>query len=59
MAIDLGHRRAKPLVQALAGRGLGQTEILTYTFEVSVRHVMGKRKAATSAQLDFGLFRKL
>ena len=41
--IDLGHRRAKPLVQALRYRGIGEIEIETYTFDISADAILKKR----------------
>jgi len=42
--IDLGHRRAKPLVQALRYRGVGEIEIETYTFDISADAILKKRR---------------
>ncbi len=45
--IDLSHRRAKPLVQALARRSIGQSELWsTYTWDVDFGAIMGRRSAA-------------
>ena len=41
--IDLGHRRAKPLVQALRYRGVGEIETDTYTLDITADAILKKR----------------
>lgn len=55
--IDLGHRRAKLIVQALQLKGVGHEEISsTYSWDIGFADILGKRKAkfagANSAQMD-------
>lgn len=37
-------------MQALGALGLGEVDLTSYTYDVSFRHVMGKRKVVSSVQ---------
>ena len=50
--IDLGHRRARPLVQALDHRRIGQIDVSSYSWDVTLRDIIRRGEFNSYAQAE-------